>query len=104
MLAECVGADDGNVQVEQAAGLSCGERDQFTPCFIRKEWGAVCRPAAGRGRGGRLAPLDDGASRVVSLRIVVSFLVSSTCVRHRSQSISRNVSPLVRTLTAYRER
>ena len=35
---------------------------------------------------------------------VVSFLVSSASVRHRSQSISRNASALVRTLTAYRER
>jgi hypothetical protein len=49
-------------------------------------------------------PLDDGASRVVSLWIVVSFLVSSATVRHHSQSISRNASALVRTLTAYRER
>ena len=48
---------------------------------------------------GRLVPtLDDGASRVVSLRIVVSFLVSSANVRHRPQSIRRNTPPRGRNL------
>ncbi|HEX6527280.1 MAG TPA: hypothetical protein VF070_45815 [Streptosporangiaceae bacterium] len=53
---------------------------------------------------GALIPLYDGASRVVSLRIVVSFLVSSASVRLGSRSTSRNTSVLVRTLAAYPER
>jgi hypothetical protein len=49
-------------------------------------------------------PLDDCASQVVSVRIVVSILVSFAKVHDGSGSINHNESPLVRTKMIYRER
>jgi hypothetical protein len=73
-------------------------------CFLMRRTAPLDdpRPVEFEHRGA-LIPLYDGASRIVSFRIVVSFLVLSASVRHRSRSTRRNVSPLVRTLTAHRE-
>jgi hypothetical protein len=42
VLVECEGPGDAGVQVEQAAGLGSGERDQVTPGFVGYEgWRGV---------------------------------------------------------------
>jgi len=38
VLVECLRPGEAGVQVEQAAGLGCGERDHVTPGFISYEW------------------------------------------------------------------
>ena len=64
MLVECPRAGDAGVQVEQAAGLGGGERDQVTPGLVGYEWRrGVCSRRGERAARSCQAPFSAGAGQ-----------------------------------------